>query len=205
MPELPELVNSVIDGPLPGCDHKAWLICTTRLGKPAYACGVVLAWDAQALDWKSLGADANPLRNDTGPNEVELFIWLRGPYRNVQIGRTCFESEFSQKDGPLEDLLKKLPATTTLCTSYPARGSAGGDIEKKTWLNFFYHYEFRGSGQKDIEEGQGLSLRRPVGPRPAWTPGGAGAGHDPPGQTAGKGGRLNAFADQFLSLQERIR
>ena len=98
---------------------------------------------------------------------MELFIWLRGPYRNVQIGRTCFENGTPEKESPLEYLLKKLPAKTTLCTSYPAIGSAGGDIEKKTWLNFFYHYEFRGSGRKDIEEGRGLWLRRPVGPRPA--------------------------------------
>jgi hypothetical protein len=175
LPALPALVKAAINGPLPGCNHKAWLICTTRLGKPAYACGVVLAWDAQALDWKSLGANANPLRNDTQEDEVELFIWLRGPYRNVQIGRTCFENGTPQKESPLEDLLKKLPAKTSLCTSYPAHGSAGGDIEKKTWLNFFYHYEFRGSGQKDIEEGQVLLLKRPVGPRPAWRPGGAGA------------------------------
>jgi hypothetical protein len=175
LPDLPALLNAVVDGRLPGCDHKAWLICTTRSGRPTYACGVVLAWDAQALDWKSLGADANPLRDDTGPGEVELFLWLRGPYRNVQIGRTCFEDAAGDRESPLEFLLKTLDAKTTLCTSYPSRDSVGGDIEKKTWLNFFYHYDFRGSGQKDIEEGRGLVLRRPVGPRPSWTTEGAGA------------------------------
>ena len=57
---LPALVNTVIDSPLPGCDHKAWLICTTRSGKPAYACGLVLAWDARALNWTSLGSRPIP-------------------------------------------------------------------------------------------------------------------------------------------------
>ena len=173
LPALPALVNAVIDRPLPGCDHNAWLIYTTHTGKPAYACGVVLAWDADAFDWKSLGTAANPLRDSTRPDEVELFIWLRGPYRNVQVGRTCFEGGAPERESPLEVLLKKLPTNTTLCTSYPSHGSVGGDIEKKTWLNFFYHYEFRGSGQKDIEEGRGLSLRRPVNPQPAWMPGNA--------------------------------
>jgi hypothetical protein len=165
-PVLSKLVDAVIDSPLAGCDHKAWLISTTRSGKPAFACGVVLAWEVQALDWKSLGVAANPLRDSRQPGEVELFVWLRGPYRNVQIGRTCFAAGAPEKESPLEDLLKGLPTTTTLCTSYPASGSSGGDIEKKTWLNFFYHYEFRGAGQKDIEQGRGLLLRRPVGSRP---------------------------------------
>jgi hypothetical protein len=156
LPGLPRLVEAVVNTDRD--ETRAWLVCTTRAGKPSYACGVVLAWEKAKLPEMGLPDDGF-LTHSLSEGDIGLLVWLRGPYRNVQIGRACFDDGPSS---PLKHLLAQFPGRT-LCTRFPSTRPTGRDIEKEIWLNFFYHYDFRGAGTKDIEEGKDLVLRRKIG------------------------------------------
>jgi hypothetical protein len=85
----------------------------------------------------------------------EVLVWIRGPYRNLGIGRDCFDGS----DSPLEHVWKKLKSLAerdclgnmsraedaALVVRYPngALPSNADRLERGMWLSFFFDYGFR--------------------------------------------------------------
>jgi GNAT superfamily N-acetyltransferase len=85
-----------------------------------YACGIIA------------------LKKVAGMHEVsDLFVWIRGPYRNIGIGRRCLEQVY-------KNLADELPRGTTIRVRYPEPNSvnSGDRSRRDLWLNFFQHYNF---------------------------------------------------------------
>jgi GNAT superfamily N-acetyltransferase len=89
---------------------------------------------------------------------LELFVWLRGPYRNLGIGRRCFPALLEK----LQDRDQGLPAlgVKRLITFYPEDGVTIGErLQKAMWMNFFFDYGFRRVGRAG-RAGTGIELAR---------------------------------------------
>ncbi len=87
---------------------------------------------------------------------AEIVVWLRGPYRNLGIGRECF-------DFPLDHIWNTLQAAAkqdclgyegdrkgdiddlSLIVRYPNGALPGSSdkLERAMWLSFFFDYDFR--------------------------------------------------------------
>jgi hypothetical protein len=74
---------------------------------------------------------------------VELFVWVRGPYRNLGIGRAAVRYV-------LEPLWQELSTRASgskfsMWTRYPGGNKAHVPESARlaSWLNFFYYYDFR--------------------------------------------------------------
>jgi hypothetical protein len=71
----------------------------------------------------------------------QLVIWLRGAYRNLRIGRECYQ----QVQDQIQQALQKIgPAPVTLQVCLPGAGQKGnvGKLQKAMWLNFYSSYGF---------------------------------------------------------------
>jgi hypothetical protein len=72
-----------------------------------------------------------------GPATYQLFVWMRGAYRNTGLGRSA-----------VRDVLQKLQArwanTFRLRVILPVKDltGPGGKLQKGMWLTFFTHHEF---------------------------------------------------------------
>jgi hypothetical protein len=86
----------------------------------------------------------------------ELFIWLRGAYRNSGLGRSAVELALTELSGRWHEkpqqLLVRLPLRHLT--------GPGGELQKRMWLTFYYHLGFAHIGQD--KDGHAL-LRRSVG------------------------------------------
>jgi hypothetical protein len=93
--------------------------------------------------------------------DLELLVWLRGPYRNIGIGRYCL--------GPiLDDLAEELQRagqTCRLLVYYPEGGTNRADrLQKALWMNFFFDYQFRSVEPSDPGAVPGvITLAREIG------------------------------------------
>ena len=164
--ELVEYAVEHAEEMFPKGEVPAWIIREPTLpggavGQPPWngrGCGVILAWKAP----------------DDVPNRhvIELFVWLRGPYRTLGIGRTCVE-------GAIEQIRRKLRPSSdafTLRVDYPMRdvaatngrqgGGPGGDSsgskdrwQSMVWLGFFQGLGFR-KREPETPDQEVLSLYR---------------------------------------------
>ncbi len=95
-----------------------------------------------------------------GKPEYELFVWMRGPYRNSGLGRFAVDSVLDQLRGLFNGRGYRL--RVTLPTGHLT--GAGGKLQKAMWLTFFSHHEFMrvGTGQDDAN-GKETILEREFG------------------------------------------
>jgi hypothetical protein len=107
----------------------------------------------------------------------EILIWLRGPYRNLGIGRECLD----RLDSPLEEIWRDQinlarrdglggasanPDDAALRVRYPNGNLPGSSdkLERAIWLSFFFDYEFRRQKVRpDAKPELDLILERRVG------------------------------------------
>jgi GNAT superfamily N-acetyltransferase len=108
-------------------DPSVWLITTLPEGRPAVdegreVCGLVVAWP---------GA--------TGANDVELLVYVRGPYRDLGVGRAAMKFVLEQ----MKTAARYQQAS--LLTRYPREGVECGDkrLGNAIWWTFFTFYGFR--------------------------------------------------------------
>jgi hypothetical protein len=75
---------------------------------------------------------------DGGRPDAELFIWLRGAYRNTGLGRTALRQVLD------EELPAVWPAGFRLHVYLPVSSlvGPGGELQKAMWMTFFHHFEF---------------------------------------------------------------
>ena len=186
-----------------GCDPAAYLdTLIARAAEPAPAGGEPLVW-FMALepertarpfnaDWRDrdypVGViavrriDASEFekgffcgrRPDPRP-QLELTLWVRGPYRVMGLGSRHLEALLAALPRVLFDPFADMPVTArtvrkrvltaslplsqsvTVLVRYPATGSTPGDrLQRAMWMNFFHEYEFRrrlppkGSDRADV-------------------------------------------------------
>jgi hypothetical protein len=88
---------------------------------------------------------------DAKTNHFDFFMWLRGPYRNLGIGRRAL-ADLNQQDIPysVESVWRLLqqkcaPRPFDLNVRYPGPRSVGqgARMQRAMWLRFFYDYGFR--------------------------------------------------------------
>ncbi|MGP0069651.1 MAG: patatin-like phospholipase family protein [Isosphaeraceae bacterium] len=165
-PGVPDLVTSIERAQSLTLADKlptAWIICSTRrddangTARPTFPMGAILAWRR----------DADSVPDGT---EFELLTWIRGPYRNMGVGRECFASVLNDGTRFFERILDELrPSDSSqkisLIVRYPKTPPASRIIEKKLWLNFHYSHAFRVEGPVDIDSGRELIMRRHLSPR----------------------------------------
>jgi hypothetical protein len=84
----------------------------------------------------------------------ELFVWIRGPYRTIGIGRHCLEQVYKEYPEALKqiDILQ-------VCYPDPSPTSASDQSRRDLWLNFFQHYDFRLDPEASAQSSQ-LILQR---------------------------------------------
>jgi GNAT superfamily N-acetyltransferase len=72
----------------------------------------------------------------------ELFVWVRGAYRNTGLGRTAVQSV-------LDDLAKRWPGCFRLKVRLPVGTltGPGGKLQKAMWLTFYNHLGFVNTGR----------------------------------------------------------
>jgi hypothetical protein len=92
---------------------------------------------------------------DAEPEVHELFVWMRGAYRNTGLGRCAVDKalkDFRPADGTAVRLRVRLPVA--LLTG------PGGELQKNMWLTFFYHLEFvRVSSRQQQAQASGMEPR----------------------------------------------
>jgi hypothetical protein len=97
-------------------------------GLPHRPCGLVCA----APPFRGAGTD------------LELLVWLRGPYRTLGIGRLALQTILPEIIAELGPLGQDLPAPYRLLVYYPEGGANKADrLQKAMWMNFFFDYGFR--------------------------------------------------------------
>ena len=109
---------------------KGWLIFPKGPSSPLLdrtACGIILV------------TPDHPAR-DTGPvagTACELFVWMRGAYRNTGLGRHALGKVLNQLRGEWRDAF-------TLYVRLPVGDltGPGGELQKQMWMTFFHHYDF---------------------------------------------------------------
>jgi hypothetical protein len=76
--------------------------------------------------------------------DLELFLWLRGPYRNLGIGRLCLRPVLEAIGQALRPLPLPGGRHYRLVTYYPDSGVDKADrLAKAQWMNFFFDHRFR--------------------------------------------------------------
>ncbi|APW59720.1 patatin-like phospholipase family protein [Paludisphaera borealis] len=129
----------------------SWLIFSTRYDtgsgqlRPTFPIGLVMV-----RPWE--------------PEDLELIVWLRGPYRSMGIGRDCLAAS-SSGHGLLDRIINDLgpkpgEAKKRLVARFPKTKPGCRAIERKLWLNFHYAYEFRAKGSVDVDSGSELLMYR---------------------------------------------
>ena len=125
---------------------KGWLIFSKGAADPLLdrtPCGIILV----TPDQPTVGGPYNG-------TACELFVWLRGAYRNSGLGRDSLATVLNQ-------LRKDWRGVFTLYVRLPVREltGPGGELQKRMWMTFFYHFDFVPSelppaarGQPDSEE-----------------------------------------------------
>jgi hypothetical protein len=112
-----------------------WVICLqgTEATGPILPCGVAIASPAVAPPKQAL----------------ELLVWLRGPYRNLGIGRQCVRGLLDKVDQTLTGMPTD-QRPTVLLVRYPESGVSHAErLDKAMWMNFFFDYGFRNLGRPD--------------------------------------------------------
>jgi hypothetical protein len=96
--------------------------------------------------------------------DLELFLWLRGSYRNLRIGRVCLKDVLRQIDGELRAPPRADGQRWRLVTYHPDRGVDRAErLAKAQWMNFFFDHGFRSleRGDPSAEPGT-IALAREV-------------------------------------------
>jgi hypothetical protein len=76
--------------------------------------------------------------------DLELFLWLRGPYRNLGIGRLCLPPVLEAIGQAMQNLPRPGGSRYRLVTYYPDSGVDKADrLAKAQWMNFFFDHRFR--------------------------------------------------------------
>lgn len=76
--------------------------------------------------------------------DLELFFWLRGPYRNLGIGRLCLPQIRDSILQALSALPRPDGKPYRLVTYYPNSGVDKADrLARAQWMNFFFDHRFR--------------------------------------------------------------
>jgi hypothetical protein len=82
--------------------------------------------------------------------DLELFLWLRGPYRNLGIGRACLPEILASIGQALQPLPRPGGTRYRLVTYYPDSGVDKADrLDKAQWMNFFFDHRFRSVPAED--------------------------------------------------------
>jgi hypothetical protein len=110
--------------------------------------GEPLIWRLAMRDDKGQGMEqacglvcAGPAFRGSGRN-LELLVWLRGPYRNLGIGRLCLPRILEQIKEALRGGLNGQPYR--LVSYFPDGGVNRADrLAKAQWMNFFFDQGFR--------------------------------------------------------------
>jgi hypothetical protein len=146
---LVELLERAFNRPVvPGEGPAAWVVAYESFD---FYHGLILAWQAMA---------------PRDPTDVELFVWLRGAYRNLGIGRHTL-GRTGAPDSPLGWLVDTLKRSSpqqdwAVITRYPETRPGVATIEKQMWRNFFYQLDFRFRAESDFEDRNVLSGRELV-------------------------------------------
>ena len=97
-------------------------------------------------------------------DELELFVWIRGPYRTLGIGRECLGKI-------LEEILKNFetqnPKIKYFVVRFPNVGRSFGDrYLQANWSLFFHDFDFKSyvSDQQSRESKREIRLRRKIPP-----------------------------------------
>jgi hypothetical protein len=124
-----------------------------------------------------------PPADEPAGKSLELFLWLRGPYRNLGIGRQC---------DILKNIVSRLcdlpaPRPSILLARYPDSGPSHAEkLDKAMWMNFFFDYGFKTLTGPDRQRGlRMITLARQV-------PGHVLESSDPRSNGAGAGSALAA-------------
>jgi hypothetical protein len=124
--------------------HDTWLISLKSVESSPFPCGLFLV------------APTQPAVKDVTPFEPEVvnfdfFMWLRGPYRGLGIGRRAL-AVHNQPDTPFPfdkiwEKLREQCAPKPFCLNVRLPTSQadgeGGRMQRAMWLRFFYDYGFR--------------------------------------------------------------
>jgi hypothetical protein len=93
---------------------------------------------------------AAPVSRGVGTDR-ELLVWLRGPYRNLGIGRKCLGLI-------LREFFAELHPQPRLLAYYPdGEGSLADRLERAMWKNFFFDFGFRSLGRDQSGSLPGVS------------------------------------------------
>ncbi|MBV8270062.1 MAG: patatin-like phospholipase family protein [Planctomycetaceae bacterium] len=118
----------------------AWLIAQAPSGPEdagqspePLICGAILAVDSAA-------PDATRTAEGDGPEPVELFVWVRRPYRWAGLGLRCISRVLPEVLEALRDDRGRIPA---LWTRYPEADPGDDDLEYMNFLRFFARFNFR--------------------------------------------------------------
>jgi hypothetical protein len=150
---LHELVPLALQhGPSEEGELGVWLIavaaqtdtCPEQWTDDKYPCGIALVWEPP---------DA--------PDDYELFIWLRGPYRTLGIARESLDDLFP---GILGSLRQRPNPRRHLRVRYPRAVRPGkiDRIQRAVWLAFFYPYGFQQRDALTTAPQQDLVLSREI-------------------------------------------
>jgi hypothetical protein len=140
---LPTLISSVLNGV---DDHFGWFIYPAnpypepRQAQPREVPGGIIL--------------VSPRDPSNGAKEkiFDLFVWMRGAYRNTGLGRKAVQDVFKRIPEKAPYLLRVLLPVKKLT-------GPGGELQKSMWLTFFYHHEFEPT-EKQEAEGEFLVLER---------------------------------------------
>jgi hypothetical protein len=157
---LDHVLRRAVTSPLDG-QALAWLI--GQQGTPL-PCGVacVARTPCQGL----LEPHRVPPGTRIPPGEAEFFVWLRGAYRSMGLGRSAADEVLRQVDQ--ECAFPPMPGQARvrrLVAYYPLRNAtAGGRLELERWMDFYFDLGFRRARQPERGLGaQFLIVKRPVG------------------------------------------
>jgi len=87
--------------------------------------------------WPSVFAETPAAAKSSSIKVYELFIWLRGAYRNTGLGRPALRKI-------LDEIRERITRPFRLRVRLPVKNltGAGGKLQKAMWLTFFYQLDF---------------------------------------------------------------
>jgi GNAT superfamily N-acetyltransferase len=82
----------------------------------------------------------------------ELFVWLRGAYRNSGLGRSAVRALLNERvreaHRELQPDAGDAPISLRVRLPVSKLKGPGGELQKRMWLTFFSHHGFTGDTQK---------------------------------------------------------
>jgi hypothetical protein len=138
---LKERIDRILDNG----DSGGWLIYATKKKSPLEESVAQGAAEASPLDSEQTPCGIILVSPTAASNVHELFVWLRGAYRNTGLGQSALRTVLNDIPATLGELSPNCgtdDAWLRVCLPGGKLNGRGDELQRRMWLTFFHHLGF---------------------------------------------------------------